>query len=368
MTETLYSPLHSKHEELGASFTMFGAWEMPLKYGNELDEHRAVREAAGLFDLSHMGEIIVSGSQATEYLNYAFIADYSKLTVGRAKYNHMVEKDGRIIDDLIIYHVEDGIFWVVPNAGNAETVWENMVERKGDFDVTLENKNREISNIACQGPNSEAVLKEVIPEDEHEKLENLKYYAAEYHTVAGEKVLVARTGYTGEDGFELYIENEKAAKLWDALLEAGKDHGLLPCGLAARDSLRLEAGMPLYGHELTHDLTTVDAGMRGITGKEKEGDFYGKVLLDLPVSPNKLTNMVGEGRRAAREGAKLFDPEGNEVGYVTSGQLSPTLGYPIAMGYVKRDAAAEGAKLEADIRGKRYPYTVVKGAFYKRDK
>ena len=126
--------------------------------------------------------------------------------------------------------------------------------------------------------------------------------------------------------------------------------------------------MPLYGHELTHDLTTVDAGMRGITGKEKEGDFYGKVLLDLPVSPNKLTNMVGEGRRAAREGAKLFDPEGNEVGYVTSGQLSPTLGYPIAMGYVKRDAAAEGAKLEADIRGKRYPYTVVKGAFYKRDK
>ena len=389
-TDIKHSPIESTHESLGATMVEFAGWNMPLKYTSDLEEHRAVREAAGLFDLSHMGEFTVAGPDAAAVLNYVFLLDADKLSVGRAKYTHLVNADGTIIDDLIIYRLGEQEFFIVPNAANTQVDWDTMEKRSQEpqpegyrapgeaFDVRIVNQSGELSDIAIQGPASEMILSQLLPADEHEKLSALKYYAADWFDVAGMRLLVARTGYTGEDGFEIYVPFPNAEQLWEKLMAAGTPHGLIPAGLAARDSLRLEAGMPLYGDELTAELTTVDAGMRGIVGKEKTGEFYGRVLLDLPVSTKKLVGLTGEGRRAARHGAELYvarteTPDTDQaaasapVGTVTSGLLSPTLGYPIALAYVDRAHSDVGTVLEADIRGKRYPMTLVKPPFYTRE-
>ncbi|MDY6050701.1 MAG: glycine cleavage system aminomethyltransferase GcvT [Corynebacterium sp.] len=386
--EIKHSPLESTHVGLGATMVEFAGWNMPLKYTSDLEEHRAVREVAGLFDLSHMGEFTVAGVDAAALLNYVFLLDANKLSVGRAKYTHLVNADGTIIDDLIIYRLGEQEFFIVPNAANTAVDWETLSARAAEpqpegypdpgaaFDVRVVNQSDELSNIAIQGPQSEAILSRLIPAAQHEQLSALKYYAAEWFDVAGMRLLVGRTGYTGEDGFEIYAPFPNATQLWDALMEAGQPEGLIPAGLASRDSLRLEAGMPLYGDELTAELTTVDAGMRGIVGKEKVGDFYGRALLNLPVSDRKLVGLNGTGRRAARHGTELYVPAdaaapgadaAAPIGHVTSGLLSPTLGYPIALAYVDRTHSELGTVIEADIRGKRYPMTVVKPPFYTRE-
>lgn len=361
------SPLHTEHENLGASFTAFGPWNMPLKYASELDEHRAVRSAAGLFDLSHMGEVRVTGKDAGAFLDYALISQLSTLAVGRAKYSMIVNEQGGILDDLISYRLGENEFLVVPNAGNTATVLQALQERAEGFDVVVGDESTATALIAIQGPKSLDILLPLVDEEDKNDVRDAKYYSAVMATVAGVDALVARTGYTGEDGFELYLPNIDATGLWNKLLDAGAGQGLLPCGLAARDSLRLEAGMPLYGNELSTELTPRDAGMGGLIGKEKE-DFVGKAAIEAQEKPTRLRRgLTSEGRRAARAGAKLYDAEGNEVGEITSGQPSPTLGYPIALAYLDRDQAEPGTELEVDIRGKRYPFTVVKPPFYERD-
>ena len=368
MADLLKSPLYDKHEALGASFTAFGDWNMPLKYGKELEEHRAVRERAGLFDLSHMGEVRSKGAQAGEFLNYSLVGNIKDLEPGQAKYSMAVKEDGGILDDLITYKIAEDEYLTIPNAANTDKIVKVLQERAKDFDVEVVDESKETAMVALQGPVCEKVLLTQVPEDQQQAIKDVKYYAFVTVTVAGiDNVMVARTGYTGEDGFELYVPNDKASPLWDALLEAGKDDGVQPAGLAARDSLRLEAAMPLYGHELTEDLTPVDAGMRGVVGKDKEGEFFGKFLLDAPKSDSVLVGLVGEGKRPAREGAAIEDEDGNKVGEVTSGLPSPTLGYPIALGYVKREHKDVGNKLNVDIRGKKYPFEIVKKPFYKRE-
>lgn len=368
MTEHILreSPLHAEHENLGASFTAFGPWNMPLKYGSELAEHKAVRESAGLFDLSHMGEIRVSGPEAGAFLDHALISQLSGIAIGRAKYSMLVNEQGGIIDDLITYRLGENEFLVVPNAGNTQAALLALMERAEGFDVVVGDESLVTALIAIQGPKSLEILLALTDEEDVADIRDAKYYSALRATVAEVDLLVARTGYTGEDGFELYLPTIEAPALWNRLLEVGAGHGLLPCGLAARDSLRLEAGMPLYGNELSLELTPKDAGLGVLIGKKKES-FFGKEALDAQAEPARvLVGLSSEGRRAARSGALLFDASGNEVGQVTSGQPSPTLGHPVALAYVDRELATPGTALEADIRGRRHPFTVVETPFYKR--
>lgn len=376
---TKHTPLYDVHEKLGASFTDFGGWEMPLKYGNELDEHRAVRSTAGLFDLSHMGEVRVKGAQAGEYLDYAMLSKYSSMKVGKAKYGLLVDDNGHLIDDLITYRLADDEYLIVPNASNTPADVEAFTTRLNDFlsahegaDVTVTDESADTALIAVQGPKSQEILQATQDSDEaRDAIASLAYYAWAPLTIAGQQIMLARTGYTGEDGFELYLPSAGAEQLWEALTAAGADHGMIPAGLAARDSLRLEAAMPLFGNELTTDITPVEAGMGGMVAGalKNKTDFVGREAfekLDTSAVNRTLVGLTSSGRRAARGGAELKAGD-KTVGTVTSGQPSPTLGYPIALAYVDVDYAEDGTELEADIRGKRYPFTVVETPFYRRN-
>lgn len=368
MSELLQSPLHAEHEKLSASFTAFGPWNMPLKYGSELEEHRAVREAAGLFDLSHMGEIWVNGDRAAEFLSYAFISDFTTLPVGKAKYSMIVAEDGGILDDLITYRLGETKFLVVPNASNVDVVWEALNERADGFDVDLKSESRDVAMIAIQGPKAAEILIPLVEDNKQEAVYELPYYAAMTGKVARMYAFICRTGYTGEDGFELIVYNSDAPALWNELLKAGEEYGIKPCGLAARDSLRLEAGMPLYGNELSRDITPVEAGMARAFAK-KEGDFVAADALRARAAEGPkqaITALDSEQRRAARQGAEVFVGE-TKVGTVSSGQPSPTLGHPIALALIDTAAGlSPGDAVEVDIRGKRYPFAVTQTPFYKR--
>ncbi|WP_293768649.1 glycine cleavage system aminomethyltransferase GcvT [uncultured Corynebacterium sp.] len=374
MTETTgelrNSPLHAEHEKLGASFTAFGPWNMPLKYNNELDEHRAVRQAAGLFDLSHMGEIWVNGADAAQFLSYALISDITNVKEGKAKYSMIAAEDGGIIDDLITYRLGETKFLVVPNAGNAEIVWEELNKRAAGFDVDLNNESTDCAMIAVQGPKAAELLIPLVEDNKQEAVFELPYYAAMTAKVARKYAFVCRTGYTGEDGFELIVYNADAPELWNDLLKAGEEYGILPCGLAARDSLRLEAGMPLYGNELSRDITPVEAGMARAFAK-KEQDFVGAEEMRKRAAEGPkvaITGLKSDQKRAARSGSEVYVGE-TKVGTVTSGLPSPTLGYPVAIALIDTAAGLEpGAEVEVDIRGKRYPFAVTAMPFYKREK
>ncbi|WP_347108909.1 glycine cleavage system aminomethyltransferase GcvT [Paenarthrobacter sp. S56] len=373
-----YTALYEQHKMAGASFTDFGGWQMPLKYESELAEHHAVRKAAGLFDLSHMGEVWVTGPEAGAFLDYALVGKLSAIADGKAKYSLICNTDGGIIDDLISYRrpSADGVekYLVVPNAGNARTVAAALKDRAAGFDVTVEDASAETSLIAVQGPNAEAILLKLVPAGQHSLVTELKYYAAVEVTISGEELLLARTGYTGEDGFEIYVPNADAPALWEALLEAGEGHGLIPAGLAARDSLRLEAGMPLYGNELSRHVNAYAAGLGPVVALSKEGDFVGKEALAAIKAAGvgstigqKLVGLKGTGRRAARAHYSVLK-DGSLIGEVTSGQPSPTLGYPVALAYVDVEHSAVGTVVDVDLRGKAEPFEVVPLPFYKRVK
>ena len=381
MTEK-YTSLYDEHKKLGASFTDFGGWQMPLKYSSELAEHRAVRSAAGLFDLSHMGEVWVTGPEAGAFLDYALVGKISAMPVGKAKYSLICNEDGGIIDDLITYRrpsVESGdVFLVVPNAGNAATVAAALQERAAGFDVTVEDASAATSLIAVQGPKAQELLLRLVPAAQHGDVTELKYYAAVEVPFlvngAGLDLLLARTGYTGEDGFEIFVDNDAAPGLWQALLAIADEGELTPAGLASRDSLRLEAGMPLYGNELSLQGDPFAAGLGAVVALSKEGDFVGKAALASrkeagagSTSGRRLVGLKGLGRRAGRAHYPVLK-DGATVGEVTSGQPSPTLGYPVAMAYVDVEHAAPGTALDIDLRGKTEPFEVVDLPFYRRQK
>ena len=371
-----YTALYEEHKQLGASFTDFGGWQMPLKYSSELAEHHAVRNAAGLFDLSHMGEVWVTGPEAGAFLDYALVGKLSAIADGKAKYSLICNADGGIVDDLITYRFGDEKYLVVPNAGNAPTVAAALAERArsgkvGGFDVIVGDVSAEMSLVAVQGPKAEAILLKLTDEPQHALVTDLKYYALIELTVAGHDVILARTGYTGEDGFELFVANNAAAPLWASVAEAGAEFGIVPCGLASRDSLRLEAGMPLYGNELSLERSPFDAGLGPVVAlKSKEGDFVGRSALESDKeagSKRKLVGLKGLGRRAGRGGYPVLK-DGNVVGEVTSGQPSPTLGYPVALAYVDVEHAELGTAVDVDLRGKAEPFEVIALPFYKRQK
>ncbi|CAM5600542.1 glycine cleavage system aminomethyltransferase GcvT [Streptomyces hirsutus] len=279
-TELRRTALDALHRSLGATMTDFAGWDMPLRYGSERDEHNAVRTGAGLFDLSHMGEITVTGPQASRFLDHALVGNIGTVKPGRARYTMICREDGGILDDLIVYRLDDTEagsprYLVVANASNAQVVLDALVERSAGFDTEVRDDRDAYALLAVQGPESPGILQSLTDTD----LEGMKYYAGQPGTVAGVPALIARTGYTGEDGFELFVKPEHAVELWQALTGAGEGVGLIPCGLSCRDTLRLEAGMPLYGHELSASLTPFDAGFGRVVKFEKEGDFVGRAAL-----------------------------------------------------------------------------------------
>jgi aminomethyltransferase len=374
------SPLDEVHRAAGASFTDFAGWQMPVRYSSDLAEHHAVRTAAGIFDLSHMGEILLIGPESAAALDYALAGKLSAIEMGQAKYSLLLAEDGGIIDDLVVYRTGDDRYMVVANASNREVVADELRARADGFDTTVEDESNDIALIALQGPDALEVLQQTPgfgiqgagndSDDFVTALAALKYYRAIPAEFEGEPVLVARTGYTGEDGFELYVAPERAAGLWDALRETGGPR-VVPAGLASRDTLRLEAGMPLYGHELSRDILPVQAGLGRVVALSKEGDFVGRAAIeagpatDAPV----LVGLAAEGRRAARADYEVYDGDGADaarVGVVTSGALSPTLGHPVAMAFVEPDAAETGRQLYVDVRGSRVAASVVPLPFYKR--
>jgi len=368
--ESAQTPLADRHRALGASFTDFGGWSMPVRYTSDLAEHHAVRRAAGLFDISHMAEIVVKGADGGAFLDYALAGRLSTLPVWKAKYSLLLAESGGIIDDLIVYRLADERFFVVANAGNRAAVVEALLERAAGFDVSVSDETEAYALIAVQGPIAREVLAATPGVSRPGRaLDEIPYYAATDAEFDGAPLLIARTGYTGEDGFELYIEPGRAGALWDALLAAGEPLGLVPAGLAARDTLRLEAGMPLYGHELSLDIVPVQAGLGRVVALDKD-DFVGKHGLQSVVAAEApvLVGLIAEGRRAGRAGYAVLDDGGTPVGEVTSGALSPTLGHPIALAYVSPSHSAVGTELAIDVRGTAIPATVTELPFYRRTK
>lgn len=378
-TETVLSPLHAEHEALGATMTPFAGWLMPLRYAGDLAEHQAVRTAAGLFDLSHMGELHVDGPGAGAGLDRALVGNISGLAVGRARYTMIVQEDGGILDDLIVYRLAGASFLVVANASNVAVVRDALAVRLVDADASLTDRSLETALVAVQGPRAAEIVTGLVADPaEAAAVRDVRYYAAVAATVAGVEALLARTGYTGEDGFELFVPADAAPGLWRALLAAGEPLGLVPAGLSARDSLRLEAGMPLYGNELDRTTTPHDAGLGRVVRLDKAGadgeplPFVGRDALAARAhaTPSRvLVGLVGLGRRAARHGYEVLtsaEPDAATVGRVTSGAPSPTLGTPIAMAYVTPEVSAPGTELAVDVRGRREPVRVVELPFYRR--
>jgi aminomethyltransferase len=393
MSDARYTPLRERHEALGASFTDFGGWQMPVRYTSDLAEHHAVRQAAGIFDISHMAEFLVTGPYAGEFLDYSLAGRISTMPVGKAKYSLVLASDGGIVDDVIAYRIADDRYLVIANAGNRGFVdsafasrvrsFPSILEREqqraeggersfagflGDRGVDVEDVSDSFALVAVQGPAAEKILADTpgiealsIPWDEQ------KYYAWAEATFLGQHLLIARTGYTGEDGFELLVRAEDAPALWDALIVAGQPHGLVPAGLAARDTLRLEAGMPLYGHELTTETKPAQAGLGRVVAADKPS-FIGKDAVDAASDAPVLVGLVAEGKRAGRAGYAVVDGSGAVIGEITSGALSPTLGHPIAMAYVSPSSAEEGTALFLDVRGTKIPATVTALPFYRRMK
>jgi aminomethyltransferase len=362
--------LHDAHEKLGARLVEFGGWHMPVQYTGIVEEHRAVREAAGVFDISHMGEFFVADEVAGDegkafaFLQHLLTNDLGKVGVGQGQYTLMLNEAGGVIDDLIIYQLEKGRFFLVVNASmiDEDRAW---VEKHLPRGVEFRDRSGDYAALAVQGPRAEACVQALL---------GAGWQAPARHTIAAaswncQEVLVARTGYTGEDGFELFFANEIAEKLFLTLLEVGKPLGLKPCGLGARDTLRLEAGLPLNGNDLSAQRTPLAAGLGFFVSFDKSGNFIGKAT----VSSQKLVGLK-EKLAAFRLVDKGPPPRphypvfqgAKQVGEVTSGAPSPTLGYGIGLAYVAAEAAAPGTRLELEVRGTRVPIEVVKKPFYKR--
>ncbi len=354
------TPLHDVHQDLGANLVDFAGYLMPLRYASETAEHQAVRTGAGLFDLSHMGEIFLDGPGAGAALDHALVGNLSPMAVGKARYTMICDPDGGVLDDLIVYRLAEATWMVVANAANAATVREALVERAAGFDAAVSDRSDDYALIALQGPRSQAILEGFTAAP----LAGLKYYAILAAKVAGVDALVARTGYTGEDGFELFVDSADAVALWRELAEV---EGVVPAGLSARDTLRLEAGMPLYGNELTAETSPFEAGLGRVVKLDKPADFVGKAALaaqaQTPVG-RRLVGLVARGRRAPRKGYQVVTSDGTPCGVVTSGAPSPTLGRPIAMAYLDGGAGESG--LAVDVRGRPEPVDVVDLPFYKR--
>ncbi len=359
--------LIEEHRKLGGRLIDFGGWELPVRYTGVMDEHLACRAAAGLFDVSHMGEVVVEGADAEKFLYHLVSNDVSKIEIGMAQYSALCRPDGGIVDDLIVYRRDADRYFVVVNASNTEKdfAWMRKIHSDGGYKCRLVNESAKWSQIAIQGRVAEKILQTLTPM----KLSEVKPFRFVENTVLGIPAILARTGYTGEDGFEIYLAWGDAPKVWRALLENGTSFGLKPCGLGARDTLRLEVKYPLYGNELTDETNPLEAGI-GFATKLDKTDFVGKAAIVAAKQAGLKRKLVGieiKGAGIPRHGYKLFDETGTEeIGFLTSGTQSPSLKKPIGVAYVATNRSEIGTKILVEIRANKIPAEVVATPFYKR--
>ena len=361
----LKTPLYDAHVKAGGKIVPFAGYLLPVQYGTGvITEHMAVREKAGLFDVSHMGEVLCQGKDALANLQKLLTNDFTNMVDGQARYSPMCNENGGTVDDLIVYKRGDNDYFIVVNAANKDKDYQWMLDHQFG-EVTFTDASSEYGQIALQGPKAMEILKKLTAEENIPK----KYYHAVFDTeVAGIPCIISKTGYTGEDGVELYLASENAEKMWDALLEAGKDEGLIPCGLGARDTLRMEAAMPLYGHEMDDEISPLETGLKFAVKMGKEKDFIGKKAMEDRGTPKiERIGLKVTGRGIIREHQDLYAGD-QKIGHTTSGTHCPYLGYPIAMALVDAGSVAIGDKVEADVRGRRVEAEVVQLPFYKRAK
>lgn len=354
--------LSEKHRELNAKMVPFAGYNMPVSYEGVNIEHETVREKLGVFDVSHMGEFLVSGENALELIQKISSNDASKLVNGKAQYACMPNEDGGIVDDLIIYRIDDEKYLLVVNASNIEKDW-NWISHHNTMDATIRDMSDEMSLLAIQGPKAAEAMQSITDVD----LENMKFYTFELGKFAGvDKVIISATGYTGSGGFEIYFRNEDAEQVWDAVMEAGKEYGIKPIGLAARDTLRLEMGYCLYGNDIDDTTSPIEAGLGWITKFTK--DFINSEELKAQKENGPARKLVAfelDERGIPRQGYDIVDENGKKIGEVTSGTMSPSLEKGIGLGYVPAEIAGFGNKISIQIRKKVVSATQVKLPFYK---
>ncbi|MCH7825500.1 MAG: glycine cleavage system aminomethyltransferase GcvT [Acidobacteria bacterium] len=360
------TPLNQWHRDHGAKMVDFGGWDMPIQFEGILAEHKAVRQRAGLFDVSHMGEVRIRGDDALAFIQHLTTNDAGGLELGQAQYTLMTNHAGGVIDDLLVYRLAETDYLLVINAATTpkDVAW--IEEQAEDFGGLLEvrDESDEWAQLALQGPDAETILSRIVALD----LASIGYYRAAFTDIDGVQALVSRTGYTGEDGFEVYLPPSQAADFADTILDAGANEGVVPVGLGARDTLRLEAGMLLYGNDMDESRSPVEANLRWLT-KPGKGEFIGKDAIVAQIEAGTAERLVGFeliDRGVPRHGYELYGADEQAIGEVTSGSFSPTLQKGIGLGYVPAEHTEVGGLLKVDIRGRKLEVRVVKTPFYRR--
>ncbi|MFY9176095.1 MAG: glycine cleavage system aminomethyltransferase GcvT [Caldicoprobacterales bacterium] len=356
------TPLYETHTALGGKIINFGGWALPVQYSSILKEHHAVRNAAGLFDVSHMGEILIEGKDAQEYLQHMITNDISKMSQGRAVYSPMCYRNGGTVDDLLIYKLEENKYLLVVNASNTEKDYEWLMENCTSDDLLIKDVSSDYGLIAIQGPASQKILQKLTSTP----LDEIRFFRfADNVEVGGVKAIVSRTGYTGEDGFELYVPSYQTVNLWDRIMEAGAGEGLVPAGLGARDTLRFEVALPLYGQELSPNISPLEAGLGRFVKLNKQ-DFIGKDALLRQAEEGlkrKLAGFEMVDKGMPRTGYKVLADE-KEIGFVTSGGLAPTLKKNLGLALVNVQHSNLGDEFYVQVRGKSLKAKVVSTPFY----
>lgn len=362
MSQLKRTPLFSEHVDLGGKIVEFGGFEMPVQYKGIIEEHHTVRKQAGLFDVSHMGEFEIKGPEAKKFIQRMITNNLEKIEPGKILYSPICYENGGTVDDLLVYCFDWEHYWLVVNASNTEKDWQWLVENKGDEDVKLTNISPDIAQLALQGPKAQEILQQLTSYD----LSNIKFFRFQEVDVAGVRCIVSRTGYTGEDGFELYLKAKEVIHLWRELLAKGESLGIAPIGLGARDTLRFEAGLPLYGHELGPEITPLEAGLGIFVDLKSENNYIGK---------EALLRQKNEGLKRKKVGIEMIDrgipregyvvrKEEEEIGIITSGSFSPTLEKNIGMALIATDKAEIGNKISVIIRNRPCQAVITKTPFY----
>lgn len=362
---TKKTPLYDEHIKLGGKIVDYAGWFLPVQYEGLIKEHEAVRNEAGIFDVSHMGEIMVKGKDALDYLQYLLTNDLSKMSDNQVLYAIMCYPDGGVVDDLLVYRYGQEEYLLVVNAANTEKDFKWMIDNKKDYNIIIENISDQVGEIALQGPKSERILQKLTDYD----LSSIKYFHFKRDIeVAGVKCMVSRTGYTGEDGFEIYASSEDIVTVWNKLLEVGKEDGLKPAGLGARDTLRFEATMPLYGQEISEDVNPLEGGLKFAVKLDKEVDFIGKEALKKQWEEGFKRKVVGFEmleRGIPREGYEVYK-DGRKIGYVTTGYLSPTLKKNIGNALIDINETQLGNEIDIMIRNKPVKAKIISRKFLKK--
>lgn len=366
MSELKRTPLFEEHVKLGGKIVEFGGFEMPVQYKGIIEEHNTVRQQAGLFDVSHMGEFEIKGPEAKKYIQKMITNDLEKIEPGKVLYSPICYENGGTVDDLLVYCFDWEHFWLVVNASNTDKDWQWCIEHKENEDVELTNISGEIAQLALQGPKAQEILQLLTPLD----LKEIKFFRFQEGEVAGLNCVISRTGYTGEDGFEIYLKASEVVTLWRELLAKGEPFGLAPIGLGARDTLRFEAALPLYGHELSPEITPLEAGLGIFVDLKSDADFIGKKALVSQKESGLKRKKIGiemVDRGIAREGYSVHK-DGQEIGFITSGSFSPTLGKNLGMALISVEEGQIGNTVSVIIRNRPCQAVVAKTPFYSNKK